>query len=105
MLWHLTNAVEKAFAGNDGLDEGRTLKIARTESNRIVNKGKLQGAIDSDMDVKKKWKAYPGECPICDELSKQAAIPLEDWFVHGDNKFQTPVAHPNCRCSISLVTT
>ena len=100
----LTKAVEDAWTGREGIDENRTLRIARTESNRIVNKGKLQGAIESGMDVKKKWDSYPEDCPICDKLSKQPSIELNEWFEHEDNKFQTPPAHSNCRCSISLVT-
>ena len=99
----LTKAVDDAWTGNDGIDEYRTLRIARTETSRIINKGKLQGAHDSGLEVKKKWVGYPGMCPICEELSKQAPIELDEWFVHGDDKVQHPPIHPNDRCGIELV--
>jgi len=99
----LTKAVDDAWTGNDGIDEYRTLRIARTETSRIINKGKLQGAHDSGLEVKKKWVGYPGMCPICEELSKQAPIELDEWFVHGDDKVQHPPIHPNDRCGIKLV--
>jgi len=99
----LKSAVNKAWEGNEGLSESRTLRIARTETSRIVNKGKLTGAQQAGLNVKKKWTSYPGECDICDQLAKNKAIPLDEWFVHKDSKFQHPPAHPQCRCSVELV--
>lgn len=100
----LTKAVDTAWEGNEGIDKNRTLRIARTETSRIVNKGKIQGAIDTGLDVKKKWVVFPHKgSDACDALAKQKAINLEEWFVYKDEKYQHPPQHPNCRCGIKLV--
>lgn len=99
----LTKAVDDAWTGNDGIDENRTLRIARTETSRIINKGKLQGAHDSGLEVKKKWRTYSGCCDICEDLGNHKAIHIDDWFIYKDNKFQSPPSHPNCLCGIDLI--
>jgi len=88
--------------------EGRAMKIARTESNRFVNQGKLAAYKDSGLKGKKKWNAFEDNrtSKICLELDEDT-VELDDNFKASVNgkyfEFDTPPAHPNCRSIIQFV--
>lgn len=83
--------------------EGRIMKIARTESNRIQNAGKLRAYKDSGITGKKVWDAFHDDrtSPICERLDGQE-VGLHDQFVDVETgkEFDIPPAHVNCRSVI-----
>jgi len=91
----------------DKFSDWRSNMIARTETNRIVNEGKLLGYKNSGIEGGKVWKsAQPRGCEgcseICDRLSEKYGdnpIPLDDPFIDpGTNKaYMTPPGHPHCK--------
>ena len=107
-----TKALEKlqkdtqAYA--DRLRKSRASTIARTELIRANNQGRLesmfqaerQGLINSDT-ARKQWVTGRFDvCQICQTLNGETQK-LRDDFSRG---VMTPPAHPNCRCSINLLT-
>lgn len=97
--------VQEVFQGS-GFN--RAARIARTESNRFINEGKLTGYIESGIPGRKAYDAVGDEktSPICRRLSAKydKGIPFDEEFTddktgkHGQNP---PFAHPNCRCIIA----
>jgi SPP1 gp7 family putative phage head morphogenesis protein len=91
----------------DGFTEWRSEMIARTETNRVINEGKLLGYKESGLEGKKIWKTAPFEpgrsSKICQRLKNNIAN-LDDPFI--DEKtlkaYMTPPAHPNCRSTIAF---
>jgi len=107
-----TKALEKlqkdtqAYA--DRLRKSRATSIARTELIQANNQGRLesmlqaerQGLINSDT-ARKQWVTGRFDvCVICQTLNGETQK-LRDDFSRG---VMTPPAHPNCRCSINLLT-
>ena len=88
--------------------EGRAMRIARTESNRFVNQGKLAAYKDSGLKGKKRWNSFEDDrtSHVCIKLDREV-VGLDDTFkVTVDGKyyeFTTPPAHPNCRSVIEFV--
>lgn len=88
----------------------RAVMIARTESIRAENMGKLDGAAQSGLNLKKYWDATRDQkqCKYCramaDKYDEAHAIPLDRKFtLDMDGKhFEVQAAplHPNCRCSV-----
>ncbi len=84
----------------------RSRTIARTESmdvlNRGVNKAWRQGINSGEIPegMLKVWILSPDEliCPICSGMQGKT-VPANKEFSIGD-----PPAHPNCRCTIGLVS-
>ena len=83
------------------VNESRAMKIARTETNRIVNKGKVEGYKKSGLSGKKKWISFIDEntSEICRHLNNKE-IDLTGAFEYEEKIFENPPAHPNCRSTI-----
>lgn len=95
------------------LRKKRAMRIARTETVEAEAQGVVQawrvsrdqGLIDSN--YQKEWVAASGTssrppCPICMELDEQT-VPLDENFQAGTLSKGGPTAHPNCRCTLTLV--
>lgn len=81
-------------------------RIARTETNRFVNQGKLMGYIESGLKGKKEWKAHIDSktSPLCRSLNGQK-VALTEFFTDPKTgqKFIAPPSHVNCRSTIQFV--
>ena len=86
----------------------RKYMIARTETMRVLNAGKLEAARQAERDgwitgSTKEWAAAPEELvpPVCDECHDLDGdtVGLDSAFSSGDD---APPAHPYCRCSIKI---
>ncbi len=99
----ITKRVQEVFKIAKGSGAER---IARTETNRFVNQGKLQGYIDSGLDGKKQWDTHLDDktSPICKRLDGQK-VDLSVNFVDPKTKktYPAPPSHPNCRSSIRFI--
>jgi len=92
----------------DKLRKARARTIARTEMMTANNEGKLQSflqmekkGIISPKNSRKQWSTGRFDvCNICAPLNGQLQ-PLNKPFSTGR---MTPPAHPNCRCTMMLVT-
>jgi len=71
--------------------------IARTETIGASNQGALQSYKQSGVVEKKEWLVSAGACEICLDIEAEGAIGLHESFSGG---YDTPPAHPNCRCAI-----
>lgn len=88
----------------------RKLMIARTETMRALNLGKIEAGQQAirdgwlDPGVGKRWTAAPEELepPRCDECADLdgEVVPLDARFSSGD---VGPPAHPYCRCSLDIL--
>lgn len=95
----------KKYTGTD-MKEGRATAIARTESNRIRNAGKLRTYKDSGLIGKKRWDAFFDNrtSELCKRLHNQE-VGLFDKFIDiktGEG-FEIPPSHVNCRCRITFI--
>lgn len=105
-------AQQVADAYRNQLIDVRAMTIARTEILAAQNVGELmswlQAADNGFLDLNnalKEWVAGPDGwagisiCEVCLELAGQR-VPVLSVFSNGE---ATPPAHPNCRCSMSLI--
>jgi SPP1 gp7 family putative phage head morphogenesis protein len=92
-----------------GFSDWRSNMIARTETNRIINEGKLTGYKETGLNGYKVWDTAPYEAgrssPICQRLKGQKQK-LDDPFIDPETHkaFMTPGAHPNCRSTMHFDT-
>lgn len=89
----------------EGFSDWRSEMIARTESTRITNEGKVLGYKESGLKGKKIWKAAidARTSPICRRLNGQITELDDDFFDQDTMKsYRTPPAHPNCRSTIAF---
>lgn len=101
----MTKNIQEIFRGSGW---SQAVRIARTESNRFINEGKLTGYVESGIEGHKAYASVGDNdvSPICERLhSKYFAkgIPFDVDFVDdksGKRGPNPPFAHPNCRCSI-----
>jgi len=91
------------------ITQGRAMTIARTESNRFVNAGRLAGYKDSGVVKKKRWDSQePRGCrnctKVCDNLNGMV-VGLDEKFVDPDTNigYDHPPALPNCRSVVRPV--
>jgi len=103
-------AREKGGKVKGEVTEGRAMRIARTETNRFRNSGRLQGYKDSGLSGKKQWIPAPGENhhELCDPKDHRLAfqkVGLDEPFIDPTTgqEFMHPPAHPNCRSIIQFV--
>lgn len=87
----------------------RKYMIARTETMRVLNAGKLDAALQAQAkgllsaDTTKEWVTAPEELdpPVCDKC-----VPLDGERVLLDAPFSSgessPPAHPHCRCTLKI---
>jgi len=88
------------------ITDGRAMKIARTESNRMRNSAKLKAYNKSGLIGLKKWNSFVDSrtSDICKRLDNQEQ-PLDKPFVdiNTGKTFDHPPAHPNCRSAVEFV--
>lgn len=91
---------------NGEVTEGRSMKIARTETNRMQNKSKLESYKRSRVVKKKKWDAYLDNhtSDICKRLDGQEQD-LDKPFIDPLTKKEImhPPALPHCRSIIKAI--
>lgn len=71
-------------------------RIARTEVSYASNEAELEAYKQSEVIEKKEWLAEPDACDVCASLDGET-VKLGEGFSGG---FNTPPAHPQCRCTI-----
>jgi len=78
--------------------------IARTETNRAENQGKLLAMKNSGMDMKKQWLSAHDErtSELCKTLDGQT-VDLDDDFHARDWTGQSPPSHVNCRSTMIFI--
>ena len=91
----------------DKFSDWRADMIARTETNRVINEGKILGYKESGLEGNKVWMTAPYEptrsSEICQNLKGQE-VGLDEEFIDPDTRksFFSPPAHPNCRSTIAF---
>jgi hypothetical protein len=99
------------YKGGTRLDgtitKGRTMRIARTESNRYRQSAKIKAYEKSGVVRGKKWNTFFDNRTddICKRLHHQE-VGLNELFIDpatGLKYDQPPSPHPNCRCSLTAV--
>lgn len=111
-LTEIKKDIKKIMTENIGgkvegeVTEGRAMKIARTETNRLRNESRLKGYKDSGLKGKKKWVALIDEhtTDICKRLNGQT-IGLNELFKDPDTgkEFSHPPALPHCRSILQFI--
>lgn len=98
----LKSRVSKVF----DVGENRAEMIARTETIRAENNGKLLSMKGSDLsgEYDKKWIATNDErtCPVCKKLNGQV-VGINDSFEEGKWSGQVGPVHPRCRCTVVFI--
>jgi len=91
---------------NDVFDKGenRAEMIARTETNRADNNGKLLAMKGSGMKFKKKWVTHEDDrtSELCKHLDGQT-VGINENFEYGKWSGQAPPSHVNCRSTIVFI--
>jgi len=81
------------------------MKIARTETNRFRNAGRLQGYKDAGLKGVKVYKAFLDNrtSALCKRLNGQKRA-LDEAFEDPltNQKYEVPPSHPNCRCVVAF---
>lgn len=95
----IKNRITKVF----DVGKNRAEMIARTETNRAENYGKLEGFKSSGQDLKKKWLTSEDDktSDICKRLNGQV-VGLNENFIDKKTGWTGPCppAHVNCRSSV-----
>lgn len=90
-------------------DEARAETIARTETMRASNEGQMTAwdqAVEAGMlseDAQMEWITTPDDklCPVCEGLDGVRAAIGEPFEADGET-YDSPPAHPNCRCTTGI---
>jgi len=84
--------------------ENRAEMIARTETNRAENNGKLLAMKGSGLDYDKKWVSTEDDrtSDLCKHLDGQI-VGLDENFHYGKWSGQAPPAHVDCRSTIVFI--
>ncbi len=84
-------------------------RIARTETNRFLNEGKLQSYKDSELEANKTWLIVDDDVTskICLRLQAKygkKGIPFDEPFLDDKTgkEFMNPPAHVNCRSIVGI---
>jgi len=98
----LTKRIDKVFDKG----ENRAEMIARTETNRADNNGKLLAIKGSGLKMEKKWVTHEDDrtSPICMRLDGQT-VRTDDFFKDSVSGWegQSPPSHVNCRSTIVFI--
>ena len=105
------NDIKDSIKNNfDGFSDWRSEMIARTETNRIINEGKLIGYKESGLEGEKVVIVALDNrtSPICRRLNQRygdTSIPLDDPFIDPETNlaFRTPPFHVNCRSTVAFL--
>lgn len=112
----LRQELERGIMNNEGVNQlkkrvtqvtdkgkNRAETIARTEYIRASNMGEIQSIKDTGAKANKIWNATIDKrtCNICRRLNGKK-VELNQLFEDNPSgtRVQSPVAHPNCRCSL-----
>jgi len=105
----------------EGWQDWRGDRIARTESTRALEMGRVQQWKETGVVVGKEWDAMNDSCPFCQDMDgKIVGIADPYWTVNGKDQtvefngkeitlnhnyadVLSPPLHPNCRCSLQPV--
>jgi len=105
----LKGRVQKVYS-NGNLTNARAEAIARTETNRAYNLGRLQAAKDSGVRVLKRWDAHHDSRTGSDSIKLEKRyynnpILLDDDFYdeEKDQWISTPPSRTNCRCRVEFL--
>lgn len=100
----LTAKIKERFEGSS---MNQAKRIARTETTRFINEGKLQTYKESGLDGNKAYAAVMDDktSDICRRLHNEyfeKGVPLDKQFIDPEtNKaYDYPPSHPNCRCVV-----
>ena len=84
-------------------------RIARTETTRFFNEGKLRGFKDSGVKANKTWLVVHDSATsdLCNRLASKygkKGIPFDEKFLDDKTgkEFDHPPSHPNCRSILGL---
>ena len=101
-----TKEIKEAISNKfDTFSDWRSNMIARTETTRVINEGKILGYKESGIEGNKVWSTAPYDpnrsSEICQRLKDQS-VPLDKDFIDPktNKAFAAPPAHPNCRSTI-----
>ena len=101
-LTKLKKRVEKVF----DTGENRAEMIARTETNRAENNGKILAMKGSGIEMQKKWLTHKDDrtSPICQRLDGQM-VELDEDFKDNVSGWegQSPPSHVNCRSTLLFI--
>jgi SPP1 gp7 family putative phage head morphogenesis protein len=83
------------------VSKNRAMMIARTETNRALNMGHKDAAVQSGIITKKQWVSHIDNrtSPICVALNG-TTIGLNDKFRYQGQEWDLPPAHVNCRSRV-----
>jgi SPP1 gp7 family putative phage head morphogenesis protein len=99
----IKDRVSKVF----DVGENRAEMIARTETNRAENQGRLQAFKSSGEKYKKRWSSFIDNrtSPICKRLDGQV-VNMDENFKDSKAKWEGPCppAHVDCRSSVVFIT-
>jgi len=98
----LKGRVERVF----NVGENRAEMIARTETNRAENNGKLLAMKGSGLEMMKKWITHKDDrtSPICRRLDGQIVKIDEDFEDSSGWEGQSPPSHVNCRSTLVFIS-
>lgn len=96
----MKDRIQKAF----DVGEVRAKAIARTESNRALNQGRLEGARQSRLNLVKQWDSHLDDrtSPICNHLDGKI-VGLNEKFSYNGENFDAPPSHVNCRSRLVFI--
>ena len=101
-LTKLKKRVEKVF----NVGDNRAEMIARTETNRALNQGKLLAMKGSGIEMQKRWLTHKDDrtSPICNRLDGQT-VGLDEDFKDSVSGWtgQANPSHVNCRSTILFI--
>lgn len=118
MTSELTRILESAMSSHEPLAKvkdkvadafsvsaSRAETIARTETNRIINQGRISSWKEVGVKGKMKWNTLKDErtSDICRRLDGQEVLIGSDFIDPSTGqRFKGPPAHPNCRSFVTL---
>lgn len=92
-------SIKKRLISALDISKARAATIARTESHRAYNMGKLEAAKQSGLKLKKTWTNPDPQSEVCRALSGHSVSVDGKFKWHGE-EFFAPPAHPNCRSTL-----
>lgn len=101
----LADKIKELFSGST---VSQAKKIARTETNRFINEGKLYTYKESGLEGRKAWSVVPIKCcEICQRMHDayfDKGIGFDEPFIDPltNKAYQYPPAHPHCMCVIEF---
>lgn len=93
----------------DKLLDYRSMMIARTESQFMVNRGQLEvWKESSNQDLipktaRKVWVTDGAPCDICEPMDGVSVLLVESWVLNTGDVVEIPTeSHPHCECNMTI---